>query len=151
MKNGFSILEVIIALAILAILAGIGFTAVVSSRTAKQLDIITDSIAAKLEEARTNAVSGKNGTNFGLALNTTAYTYWSGSSYNQSDSSNSVYSVTPGFSITSTIPGTYHAVMFARITGVPDVTGNIIITNNQDTSTTDTIIIGVLGDITVIK
>lgn len=150
-KSGLTVVEIVVALAILAILAGIGMRAFTNARTAKQLDTITDSIATKLEEAKTNAMSGKDGTNFGLAFSTTTYTYWSGTSYSPSAESNNVFPISSNFSLTSTIPGTYHAVRFARITGTPDLTGSIVITSNDNASTTDTITIGALGDITVIK
>lgn len=150
-RRGFTLVEILVSLAIILLLMGIGAYALIASRTAKQLDTMTDSITAKLEEAKSNAISGKNGTNFGLAFSTTTYVYWSGSSYSPGNANNLTYPVTNGFSITSTIPGTDHAIMFARITGLPNATGSITITSNQNASTTDTITIGTLGDITVVK
>ena len=147
-----TIAELVVVIGIFVLLFAIGLTALVNSRTAKQLDVITDSIASKLEEAKTNAMSGKNGANFGLAFSTTTYTYWSGASYNPADTTNNVYTIPGSFIVSSsTIPGTYHAIRFARITGTPDVTGSIIISNVSNASTSDTITIGTLGNITVIK
>jgi prepilin-type N-terminal cleavage/methylation domain-containing protein len=150
-KNGFTLVEILVALTILVILMSIGAYALINTRTAKQLDTTTDSIAAKLEEARTNALSGKSGTNFGLAFSSTTYTYWSGASYTAGTASTITYTIPTGFSLTSTIPGTDHILMFSRITGIASATGNITITHLAQPTFTDTISVGTRGDISVIK
>ncbi len=150
-QAGFSLIEILISLAICVLLLTIGSVAFVNSRSAKQLDTITDSIASKLEEARAAAISGKNGTNFGVAFSSTTYTYWSGSSYSAGATGNIVYPLTSGFSISSTIPGSTFSIRFSRVSGTPSATGTITITKNGSSSTTDSITVGSLGDITVIK
>ncbi len=149
--RAFTILEILITLAIALILLGVSVTTLLNYRTSRELDTITDTIASKLEEARSNAMSGKNGTNFGLAFSTSTYIYWSGSSYFQGAVENTIYPISSNLSITSTISGTDHAVMFARITGLPNVTGTTTITNNFNASTSDSIYIGPNGEITVVK
>ena len=151
-SSGLTLIELLVVIGIFVLLFAIGLTALVSSRTAKQLDVITDSIASKLEEAKTNAMSGKNGTNFGLAFSTNTYTYWSGTSYDPANTTNNVYAIPGNFIISSnTIPGTYHALKFARVTGMPDMTGSITISNMSNASIYDTITIGTVGNIIVIK
>ncbi|MEN9524191.1 MAG: hypothetical protein RL536_260 [Candidatus Parcubacteria bacterium] len=151
MRSAFTIVELIIVIGIILILLGIGAYALVGYRTAKQLDTITDSIVAKLEEAKTNSMSGKNGTNFGVAFTSSSYIYWSGVSYVSGSANNVEIPISANFTITSSIPGTDHAVKFAHLTGVPNVSGTTTITNISNASTTDSIVIGPLGDITVIK
>ncbi|MDQ2933057.1 MAG: prepilin-type N-terminal cleavage/methylation domain-containing protein [bacterium] len=148
-QRAFTLIEILIVLAIILILLGITLVSMRGLQSSRELQTITDSIAAKLEEARTNAMSGKNGVPYGVTFASTSYTYWYGTSYSASSTNNIVLPISSNFVINTTLPS--YTVSFARITGNPSATGTTTITSITNTSTTDSIKIGTYGDITVIK
>lgn len=149
--RGITLAEIMVSIAIIALLAAIGITSFLNSRSAKQLETTTDAVAARLHEAKTSAISGKNGTNFGVAFSSTTYTLWRGSSYDANSINNRVVTIPSGLTINTNLPGPSYSIMFTRITGTPSTSGNITVSKTNDASTSDTISVGAFGDITVIK
>lgn len=135
----------------MAALIGITLTSLVSNKSSKELDITAQTIAAKLNEARSNAIAGKDGSNFGIKLNASSYVYFSGASYNSSDPNNVTFTVPSDITLSYNIPGPDYAVIFTRMTGAPQGAYTITITKTGTPSGTETISIGSLGDVSVIK
>jgi prepilin-type N-terminal cleavage/methylation domain-containing protein len=150
-SRGFSLIEMLIVIGIIALLVGIGVNSFVSARNSKQLDVTLQAVASKLYEAKSSAISGKNGQNFGVKFNSSSYVYFVGSSFNPSDSANVTFQIPSNINMTYTLPGPDYAVIFSRMTGKPQVSGNITLTRTDNASSTQTIVIGTLGDISVIK
>ena len=151
LSRGFTAVEIVVALGILVLIFGIGTQVFVTSRNAKQLETYTDGVSSKLEEAKTNALAGKNGTNFGVKFSTTSYTYFNGSSYSSSATSNVPYNLLGKYNISNNIPGTDDAILFTRLTGIPSATGTIVISDGGSPAKTATVTVGVMGDVSVTK
>ena len=150
MKKGFSVVEMLFVIAIMGIILSVTMYSYSTMRIKKQVEVAVDSINFRLEEAKTNALSGKGGASFGIQFGTSTYTYFKGSSYSSSDASNITTSIS-GAIISTNLTGAASSVIFTRITGVPQVTGTITITSTTNASTTAVITIGTLGDINVVK
>jgi Tfp pilus assembly major pilin PilA len=144
-------MELIIVIAILAILSAIVTYSFHTVRIKKQLEVTIDSISFKLEEAKTNALAGKNGSNFGVEFDTDSYTYFTGTTYNSSSPNNVLTTIPENLEITTNLGGGATAVVFSRMTGVPQTTGTITVTNINNPSFYSEISIGQLGDINVLK
>lgn len=142
-------MEILIALSIITVLLTIALNTLINYRNAKKLDTTTDSIAAKIEEAKSNSISGKNGQSYGIAIASSSYTFWYGNTYSSSDPNNIVLTIADNLVLNTTLSG--YNMKFERITGLPSNTGSITITDKNNASTTDSITIGTLGDISVIK
>lgn len=151
MKRGFSVIEAITVIGIMLILFGIMMYSynIISSR--KHVEVITDSISTKLEQAKIDSISGKNGQSSGVHFNTTGYVYFSGSSFNPSDVTNSSSSVPTRIQITKSFSSGGNDIIFTRITGIPNATGTIQISDTVNPLSSSTITIGTLGDINVVK
>jgi prepilin-type N-terminal cleavage/methylation domain-containing protein len=150
--RGFTLIEIVVSIVIITILLSIGAGAFVSTRKARELETMTDAIVAKLEGAKTDAISGKGGSAFGVKFNSSSYVYFKGSSYDSSGASNITYPLITGYQIVASIPASADtAIIFARMTGTPVATGTVSISNSASGSKVNVIKIGNLGDITVIK
>lgn len=150
MKKGFSAIEIVIVLAIMIVILSITIYSYSTMKTRKQVEVAVDAINFRLEEAKTNALSGKNGANFGIYFATSSYTYFSGSSYDSSNTSN-VITTLSDVQISKSLTGGASSIIFTRITGTPQVTGTVTVTSTSNASTTAVITIGTLGDINVVK
>jgi Tfp pilus assembly major pilin PilA len=151
MKRGFSVIEVITIIGIMLILFGITMYSynIVSSR--RQVEVTTDSISAKLEQAKIDSISGKNGKDTGIRFNTTGYVYFSGTSFNPADATNSSSSIPTRIQITKSFSNGGNDIIFTRITGIPNATGTIRISDTVNPLSSTTITVGTFGDINVVK
>jgi len=147
-RAGFSIVEILVVIAIMGIILTIAVMSFSAARSKKQLEITVDSISAKLEEAKANAVSGKGGLSYGMNFTSTSYTLFSGDTFNPNSVTNSSSTVPVGITVTRNISGGGSDIVFSRMTGTPQTTGNIVITG---TSGVATVTVGTLGDISVLK
>ena len=150
-KKGFSLIEIVVIIGIFIIILSISTFSFSKYKSQKQIEITIDSISSKLEEAKINALSGKNGKNFGIEFGTSTYIYFSGNSYNPSDVTNQINNIDKNILITKNISGGGNSIIFSRLSGKPLNTGTIIISDINNASSTASIDIGTLGDINVLK
>ncbi|MDO8430365.1 MAG: prepilin-type N-terminal cleavage/methylation domain-containing protein [Candidatus Taylorbacteria bacterium] len=149
--KGFSLVEVLVVITIMGIILAIVMYSFSAARSKKQVEIAIDSINFKLEQAKANAIAGKNGNNFGVQFSTTTYVYFSGNSYNPADITNSSSTIEANLQITKNFSDGGSVIIFSRLTGFPQATGTITVTNTSNASSTARITIGTLGDINMIK
>lgn len=149
-RAGFTLIEIIMVLAIGIILIAIGTYWYNSAKINSTLTTTTDSIVSALEQAKTNAISGKNGQSYGVTFATTTYISFSGSSYNVSDPNNISHPVDSTLYLSNTLSSSTGVIIFARLTGSANATGTINIIDASNSSHKKSVIIGALGDISVI-
>jgi prepilin-type N-terminal cleavage/methylation domain-containing protein len=151
--GGFTLPEVLISIAVLTIIGAIGITAFYGARDSKNLDIITDGIDSVLEQAKADAIAGKNAANFGVHFDTASYAYFSGSTYTAGAATNKVVNLPGGWRLATSSALTSSAIIFTHLTGTAVATGTITISkiSNNSTSTTRYITVGSGGDISVIR
>lgn len=65
-SRGFSLLEIVVALGILSLLAGLGIRSFFSARAAQDLDHAVSEITALLREARSRTLASEGSTVFGV-------------------------------------------------------------------------------------
>lgn len=145
--HGLTVIESLVAIAIIMLL-GMGAYPFVTARKNTAQNVVTDNIHFVLNRAKNDALAGKNGQNFGVKFDTNSYTYFSGSSFNSSDPSNTVYSVDSNVQISNTFSG--GVVIFSRLTGFPNNTGTTTITDLSN-NRVQTVRVGSQGDITKVK
>lgn len=150
-SKGFTLIETLIAIAIIVILLAISIISISSYRDAKVVQTTANEIAFKLEEAKANSIAGKNSSAFGIHFTNNSYTYFQGNSYNLSDPNNITPSFPENYSISTNLTGGATDIVFARLTGKPNIYGSITVQKDNSASTTKTISIGVLGDISVVQ
>ena len=141
-SRGFSAIEFLIALAVLAILATIIFTSMSSFRNSKALQMVSEDMLSILDEARGNTLSAKDGYAYGVHFETSRIVLFRGTTYSNSDSNNNITDVDGAVEISniSLAEGAQDA-LFQRLTGKTNQSGTITIRLKSDTSKTKAIII----------
>lgn len=143
-------IEIIVVIAIMLIILGIGSYSFITARQNVALDTIADGIVFSLEQAKTNAQGGRDGQGSGVRFTSTSYIYFNGDSYSPTDPSNMIRDIDTGYNLTATLTDAADTIIFARLTGLPSVTGSVIVTDLSSTRVR-TIVVGDQGGITVIK
>ncbi len=151
-SRGFSFIELMIGICIISVLALIGTYSFGDSLKSKGMITITDDIVATLELARSNAMTGKGGTAHGVKFNEDSYIGFTGSSYISSNESNDANTISGKFLISNNIPGADDKIVFSKIKGESNHSGEVTITISEVGGERQRqVIIGPLGDVTVVK
>ncbi len=146
---GFTLMEILISIAVLGLLAALAVANFGGTRTDKVLKITATNIAFALEEAKSNALAGKGGENHGLHISEDTFIVFSGNSYNASDPDNRPQTIDSQLMLTTTASS--EAIIFSRITGNVPAVSTTTISETADSSHKIEIVVGTLGDITVIE
>lgn len=133
-QKGFTILEILIVVAILAILTSISLAAFVSYRKSQALKADTENVAGLLAQARSQTVSSKNASAYGVHFTSGSATLFTAPTYSAGAASNVVYTLTPGNALTTTLPGGTSALLFNRITGETNQSGTIEVKITSETA-----------------
>ena len=150
-KKGFSLLEIIIVIAIIGVLSAIAVINFSAAKKAKILETIADGIAFTLEKAKADAVSGKYGQSHGVKFNTGDYISFVGGWYGAGNASNTVYTIDTAFTITNTIADPDDKIVFLRLTGAANSTATVTVSQISDSTKKRDIVIGPLGSISVVQ
>src|SRR4051812_20402731 len=101
-KKGFTLLELIIVFAIIALLSAILIGALVSTNTSQALDKDTQTTVTVLEEARSKTLASADASRYGVHVASSSLTVFKGSAYNSADLNNQVIFLNP-LTIISTV------------------------------------------------
>jgi len=129
-RGGFTLVELLVTVAILIILAG--STVAIASRfyTSSQLLESTDRLVQTIHAAKIRSVGGLNDASHGVYVETGQYTLYQGASYGSRYSSyDRVVSVDESLVISNTISG--NDLTFSRGLGAPSATGTVSITHKE--------------------
>lgn len=151
--RGFTILEVLFSIAILAIISLISIKSFGGEVGEKEIRAISDNVVANIDLARSNAITGKNGQSYGIKFGDNYFTYFTGSSYISSNESNERNDINSKFEITNDIPGADDAIVFSKLKGDINHNGPITITISEKSDSENSIQlkIGKLGDVSMIE
>lgn len=90
MKKGFTLIEVILVLGLVAIIGSLSVLYYQDSQVRADINTQVSQFASYMRLARSNAISGLDGENHGVHLESDSYTLFSGGSYNPDDPDNFV-------------------------------------------------------------
>jgi prepilin-type N-terminal cleavage/methylation domain-containing protein len=146
MKNGFSLIEVVISFAILSLVAwGVIFS--FSSYSArKDLDSASARIVALVAEARSKTLAGESNSAWGIHFEETKAVLFKAPTYNPSGVDNKTEMIPRRVSISS-INFQNNQVIFARLTGAANPSGSITLSVRGNASLSKTISVNALGTI----
>lgn len=124
-KGGFTILEVLVVLAIGIIITALGFSAFVSTLTYQSVEKDADVGLSYIQKARTLTINSSNNTNYGVKFATTTITIFPGTAYSSS-SQNIVYNLNTRVNISSvSLSSGATEFYFNKITGDASATGTV--------------------------
>ena len=132
---GFTLIEMMLSIALIAIIAGISVPIYQSFQVRNDLDIATVTIAHSLRRAQLLAQASDGDTDWGIALQTNAISLFKGTSYSARDASYDETFDLPG----SLAPSGMSEVVFEKFTGLPQTTGTITVTSNTNEARSITI------------
>ncbi len=141
--------ELLMALFIMILIGAIGTTVFYGSKRTKTLEVITDGLNFTMELARSDALAGKGGSNFGIFIATSSYTYFMGSSYVDGNASNRTTTIPSGWLLSTSTGNGSSAIVFLRLAGTPQAMATVTVSNIGDPSLTRSLIVGSQGNISV--
>ncbi|KKS36971.1 MAG: hypothetical protein UV01_C0015G0025 [Parcubacteria group bacterium GW2011_GWA2_42_14] len=133
--HGYTLIEMLIASAVVIILAVIIFAGLTSFRESNNLLRGVDLVADTLNKARVQTLASKEQSGYGIRLASTSVIFFKGNGYNPSDSSNETINMPPMVEINNFAnSSTSLNIVFKRLSGETDNPGTIkmIIKRNSD-------------------
>lgn len=149
-KKGFSLIEVISAIAIGAILLGVVAVSFASFRDNKSVDISVDQILSVINEARVKAVSAEDSSRFGVYFEAGQVTLFKGDSFIESDASNIKTTLSALAEISDVaFNGGGSSILFQKLTGKTANDGSLRIKLKSNNNKFKTIKIKTTGIVNV--
>ncbi|MEK7227872.1 MAG: prepilin-type N-terminal cleavage/methylation domain-containing protein [Patescibacteria group bacterium] len=139
-KKGLTLIELIMVVAVIAIIVAITVPALISFRKNQAIQNTTNAITSLLEEARTKTLASYNNTFYSVHFETDKATLFTGSTYSSSDTTNKVVLYdTPVVLQSTSLSGGGVDVIFDRLKGTTSKYGTIMVQIPSGTSKTITI------------
>lgn len=127
-QSGFSLIELILSIAIIGILTGITSVVYYSLQVKNGLDIAAVSLAQSLRHAELRARGSDSDSAWGVYLQTGSITVFKGTAYASRDQTkDDVVSIPAGITLSG-----IREVAFAKFTGIPSTTGTITLATTTD-------------------
>jgi prepilin-type N-terminal cleavage/methylation domain-containing protein len=150
-KKGFTMIELLIVISILAVLSALIFPSLSKFRNDRILQNTTADIISLINKARSDTISSLNSTNYGVHLSTNSATYFVGSTYTNGVGSNVVVTFDATVNVPSTggysLNGGGGDIIFTRLTGDTTNYGTIILQLVSDTTKQKTITVTQTGSV----
>lgn len=135
-KNGFSLIEIVLVIAITAILATVGTTSYINLQKRQSLDAMVNKIVLDLRLASDKARAQEDDLGWGIRFTNSAsgtdyYEIWKGTSYATGVKTSKTNLNALSFS--DPVSGSSEDIIFSKGTGLPTAAASISITNTTDT------------------
>src|SRR3989344_8203700 len=127
-SKGFTLLEVILSLAIVAILTGLSLPVYRTLMTKNDLDIATVTVVQSLRRAQTLSQAVDGDTNWGVKVQSGGITVFKGTSYAARDATYDETFVIPDTITTGGVTETVYSKLF----GAPQTTGTVTLSTDED-------------------
>jgi prepilin-type N-terminal cleavage/methylation domain-containing protein len=130
MKKGFSLIEIIIVIAILGIVSTIIVSSFAAINRTQGLEKDTELVVEQLRQARSQTLSSQNATTYGVHFASTTVTVFAGSSYNPSDPTNEEFVLkNTSLVLNVSLTGGGTDIIFKRLTGETASNGTIVVSS----------------------
>ncbi|MBL7022051.1 hypothetical protein ISR92_01910 [Patescibacteria group bacterium] len=141
-QGGFSIVQVLLVLAIFLVIASMAIPSLYQFQVGAQVDTVAAELGQSLRRAQSRAIVGYDNTNWGVYFEEDAYTIYSGNDYNTRNTDrDESYPYSNSILIINDFSD---EIVFTRISGLPSSEGNITLSNSMN-SDQSTITINSLG------
>ncbi|HEY4505127.1 MAG TPA: prepilin-type N-terminal cleavage/methylation domain-containing protein [Candidatus Paceibacterota bacterium] len=141
-QNGFTIIEILIVLAIVALLSVVSFQSFGRINGSEAINKDAFQIISVLRQARSLTLDSKNGNQYGVHLESSRVVLFEGSSYDPNSTNNTIVSLSNRVTISSiSLSGGGSDVVFEKVTGKTAKSGTVVISLINDNTQTKTITI----------
>lgn len=129
-KSGFTYIELIVVLAILALLIGIFMSTFITFRKNQALIMDTDTVVGLLRQARNQTLTSKNSASYGVHFTAPKVTIFTGPTYSAGATDNQDFALSSTDTIlTISLAGGGSDVVFNRLTGETSQNGTVVISS----------------------
>ncbi|HEY4496489.1 MAG TPA: prepilin-type N-terminal cleavage/methylation domain-containing protein [Candidatus Paceibacterota bacterium] len=136
-QKGATLAEMLIVLAIAAILFVMTYEVFVNYNRGQALEKSAAVIAAILNEARSKTLAGRGAAQYGIHFVADGVTFFIGATYNPSDPNNKTEKINSLIEISSiNLNGNGNDVIFEKLTGATNQSGTIVIRNKNNLAQT---------------
>ena len=140
-KKGFTLVEILIVIAILGILVGIVVTSFATFRSVQGLDKDSETVVEVLQQARSQTLVSQNASQYGVHFASSTVTLFTGTTYVPGSSTNQDYLLVGSDTVLSlSLTGNGTNVVFARLNGETAQNGTIVL-SSQTSGRTRTVTI----------
>ena len=144
--KGFSLLEIIIALAILGVIATLVINPFTSFRDHQVLNGAVEEILASLQQARVKTLSSEGGNQYGIHFASNQVVLFAGTTYDPVNPSNQDIGLSSSVTISGiSLAGGSSDIVFQKLTGVTNQSGTVTIELNSDPTLVKTVTINSNG------
>ncbi len=134
--RGFTLLELLISIAVLALLGTFIVSGFSSYRESAALDQAVDEALELLREARSRALASEGASSFGVYFASTSVTLFPGGIYVAGNPSNTVVALPPGVTVTAiSLSTTTASAVFERLSGESRAAGTVTFTTARSAKT----------------
>ncbi len=134
--GGFTFVEILVVFAVIAIMAAISLAGISRYGARQQHAQIVAELKSGLTEARSKSIASLEETTYGVYIGTSTIEYFSGASVTPGSAANQIIAFPSGIVIDPSLTGAATSVIFARISGIPDVSGTIDVIDTRSSATT---------------
>lgn len=141
---GFTLVEVLLILAILGLISGLAIPFYQSFQVSSEFDNTTQEIVQTMRRAQITAMSSKSLSDYGVHFADQQYIIFRGATFNPADIYNESFEIASTLSVST---GGNDDIVFSSVSGLPNVEATIIL--NSTNGKNSNIIINGLGVINV--
>lgn len=134
-QNGFTITELLVVFAIIAILVSVTVAAFQNFSNYKRYDYAVATIETALLDTKNAARNSVAGEVHGVKIETNTITVFSGDTYSAIDPNNQVTTFSD-ITFIPTLTGGTDEIIFSKLNGLPSATGTIEVVGNLHNATT---------------
>ncbi|MEK7610642.1 MAG: prepilin-type N-terminal cleavage/methylation domain-containing protein [Patescibacteria group bacterium] len=150
MKTGFTLIEMLMVIGLLALAVGIVLAPFVSFRSQQALSGGAGELAALITSARAKTLASEGDTVYGVHLEVSRATLFAGSTYVAGAASNQVLELNSLLTLsTISLNGGGVDMIFNRLTGKTSQSGTLTVTLSSDVAQAKTVTVSATGVITV--
>ncbi|TSC57913.1 MAG: Uncharacterized protein Greene041679_223 [Parcubacteria group bacterium Greene0416_79] len=146
--GGFTLVEILVSLAIIGIIAAIGVGALGNQNQSTALSLEAEKIVSLLGKARAQTLSAKDGAAYGVHLEEKRAVLFKGGAYSASDPSNRTQALHNAIKISSiSLAGGGVEVVFQKLSGKTAQSGTITLSRAGNALASTTITITATGSV----
>jgi prepilin-type N-terminal cleavage/methylation domain-containing protein len=132
MKKGFTMIEVMLSVALLTAIAGIGSPIYQSFQNKNNLDVTTTTVVQTLRRAQVLAQSVEGDMPWGVKLQSGSLVLFKGDVFETRDTAfDEVFDIPAGVT-----PSGESEILFSKLTGIPQTTGSMVLSITANETTT---------------
>jgi prepilin-type N-terminal cleavage/methylation domain-containing protein len=130
-QRGFTLIEVLLSIALIGLIAGIGAVVYQQLQNRNALDVAAVTVATQYRRAQALSRASDADTTWGVRVDAGTVTLYQGASY----ASRVVAFDEVSSTSSAIIPSGFQEVVFTKFTGLPQTTGTLSLTGPNDTRT----------------